>query len=1687
MSTEVRIDAKVFIDPIPTDAKGIVRGAAITVRGTAQCDIFTKDTKNPDSGGSEDGTDAISEVAVQFGSSGTFVKARPTGPVSQKTHQKTWVTWTTDPLTITGVVNDKLEITARISAGVGAKAVQVENTVTVTVDGTPPNLNFTTPVDLTQAVVNGKTTFQLAGTASDDLSPVVAVEWMLGQGQKFTTAIPRAPGDWSSWTAAVQVSPAGNYEVNVRATDGEGNTTPAKKVTLHAVEEFQPQDPSEVFGLAAYLDDLLKFAGRRMVDAQGVSLTPAQFATTLRQRFADLTNPNSREAATAPIRQIRICVEVLRAFLAGTSKSAKPAEEAKYRQAAYTALLTNIGTSFNDLRRARSDEAARLSLAARLGVDRPDRLDDLLLMPENVTEAKLEKLFGLQDTTRDPLVRGPKPLLLTWQLDRLRAQWMDQDNAARIYDDVRVPIIDPDQLVETDFRTRITAADPAFKLWNDRKKEMTDRLKEIDTLRKSQSIPLAGFDAVVNRFVSKVEDLADLLADYQDGKDIAQRITEKHLDLAAFLRLMRSRELAAAGTVLDADWADVYAIAAQVAKIGRYPAWRTEEQAKGLTLGPDYFVLSDPTTPLVDLPEWRATLRARRSWLVTLQTRINQQQDVIQELRDVVDAAEAETLPGLRDLLVVTAGDAAGGLLIDLGGGVAQRTTRLAQVIETLQGALFTVRAGAFTTGHPAAGWKLNRGDPDHPYTEADFDQDWVFWGAHETWQGAMRVFIYPESHLLPTLRPVTEGGHLDPKSRTAAEPTNAYKDLIDKVRGFARITPALIGGVAREYLELVRKEIPNNALPQDLKITERMTDKELADRQVVSINLLKPFADLQQVPSHLKEIFYFVPLLCALQLQRSGEYLAALDWFRTVYAYHLPPGRLTPDKLPPGTKPLPDRRQIYFGLTLDEQTPTVFLRPANWPREGLNPHDIVQGRAKALTSFVVISMVRCFEQFADTEFTRDTDESVARARTLYQTALDLLGLTYPATAPSSKRDPSHPFELDPVVKALRLHAESNLRKLRLGRNIAGLERQLSPELAAGTAIAPRQPTPYRYAALVARARDFTQTAAQMEAAMLTALEKRDAESYNLLKAIQDVELASATVNLHDLQVQEANDGFGLATLQRGRAEMQFNQFDKLINEGTSFWEKLSLGAAAIGVVAAAVATDGATLAAAGVAAKVAAGSGGKEIAGGVGSFFGQIASNERREDEWRFNRNLAQQDEAIGDQQIAIANDQIAVATQEQAIAHIQKDHAAATVQFLAGKFTSAELYEFMSEVLDNVYRFFLQQATALAKLAENQLAFERQEPPQGVIQGDYYAAPDGAADDRRGITGSARLLSDLVALDQHAFLTDQRRQQLKKDLSLARLAPIEFELFRQTGVLVVGTRQSLFDRDFPGHYLRLVKRVRTSVIALISPTDGIHATLSTSGTSRVVIGGDTFRTVVVRRDPETVGLSSPRDATGLFELVPDSQPELLLPFEGTGVDTVWRFELPKAANAFDYSTIADVILTIEYTALNSFDYRGQVIQTLDPVLSLDRPFSFQQQFPDQWYDLHNPEQTPTPMTVRFKTTLGDFLPNLDDLRTQNLVLYLSSGNGKPVEMQGVRLQFRKQGDDAPIGGAADSIDGVISTRRGNGSNWLPITGDNAPIGEWELALPTDETTKKLFRNEEIEDILFVISYSGRTPEWPE
>jgi hypothetical protein len=176
--------------------------------------------------------------------------------------------------------------------------------------------------------------------------------------------------------------------------------------------------------------------------------------------------------------------------------------------------------------------------------------------------------------------------------------------------------------------------------------------------------------------------------------------------------------------------------------------------------------------------------------------------------------------------------------------------------------------------------------------------------------------------------------------------------------------------------------------------------------------------------------------------------------------------------------------------------------------------------------------------------------------------------------------------------------------------------------------------------------------------------------------------------------------------------------------------------------------------------------------------------------------------------------------------------------------------------------------------------------------------------------------------------------------------------------------------------------------------------------------------------------------------------------------------------------------LIKIDYTALNSFDYRQQVIQSLSSTISADQAYSFRGYFEDQWYDLHNPDQSATPMTVTFTTSQEEFPPNSDDIRIQQVLLHFSRADGKTFEIAVSSLRFKEQGAAAAVGGSATSIDGTISTRRGNAGSWTAMVG-KSPFGEWELTLPDSEQMRGYFTDNDVIDILLVVTYFARTVEW--
>ncbi|MDX8126801.1 Ig-like domain-containing protein [Methylomonas sp. OY6] len=1608
----------------------------------------------------------------------------------------------------------------------------IQNVAVRVGDMTAPTLNIDSPYEgETFVLANGSVSIALRGSAADTQTGVARVEWSLDGQSAYTAATPRADGDWSTWSAQVPVTTAGNRTITVRAMDKA--TAVGNVVTLQlgvvVAEPFQPKDPEAVFSQAAYLDDLLEFATHRIKRGDDAPFIDRQLlADTYHQRFTELVTRDNRVVANRVTSQVRLSIEVLRRYLSLNGREIPAPAEAVYRQAAYFAALRHLGVSFDDIRLARvADEPARRALANRLGIElagfRPDRLDQLLLQPTDISEDKLKTLFGLEESTVKPLADSllPEPQLLVWQKEQLRNGWQQQDDAAQSAFGTPLPIIDPDLLGIVDFRTP-SAGQPAYDLWLARANDLTAHVAALDTARKAQASQLAAFDHIVAEVLGPIEALLLLAEQRQLGNAIDLALREKLLTILSFLHLLRIRQLAAAESVLDAEWQDVYAILCQVRKLGLSATWRAEERQKGLILGPDHFELAAPArSAQVVLPKWRASLQARQAWRRTLDARQQQEQTLREAMQAVVEATEAEALPLLRQACIAAIArdrdsQSIAELLtrelgIDCKSSGQQRTTRAQQALETLQETMLALRTGrvkdqapVLGATNPAAGWVLAI-DPAKPYHEADFDEEWRWMGGYATWNAAIRVFAYPESFLLPELRP-------------AAAQSEAYRKLIADLRNFPRLTPTQARKQADLYHQALTAELLADLPPPlrkgTLVITEQLTDSELASRRDTLIrDLFGSISDPALVPNYLREIFYFVPMALALQLQKAGHFLTALDWIETFYTDHLALGQ----------------RKIYRGLLLEETIPTQYQRnPDNWLRVGLNPHEIAAFRASAHTRFTLMTLVRCYLDFADAEFTRDEGESLARARTLYATALELLALPE-MQSPTPANATSHPFPPNPVPQALKMRAELNLLKLRSGRNIAGIERPTAPPVQPSLSLdrLPTtgeqrlfRPTPYRYGVLIERAKNLVSIAQQVEQAFLAAMEKRDAESYSRRKADQDLKLADAGKELHGLRIKEADQGIGLAERQRERSAIQRDTYQDWLDEGLNGWEQTMIGSyVAAGGFGLASAMMDAKLTIAQTAVSAAAGGvtgGGAATAAAAAVIMatqeklfaasGQIAAEtlaqvssakasfERRRQEWQLQRQLADSEIAIGEQQVLLAGTQKDIALKEQLIADTQYKQAQATLDFLATKFTNEELYSWMSGILGGAYSYFLQQATAMAQLAEYQLAFERQETPPAFIKGDYWEVGDDSGQttgnqnnqpDRLGLTGSVRLLQDITRLDEFAFESNRRKLQLAETFSLARLFPAEFQRFRDSGRLPFATPMTLFDQSFPGHYLRLIKRIRISIVALVPPVQGVRATLIASGISRIVTGGDMFQSILVRRDPELIAFTSPSNATGLLDLEPEAG--MLLPFESMGVDTHWELQLPRAANPFDFRSIADVQFTVEYTALQNFTYRKQVIQQLDDSISAERMFSLRDQFVDAWYDLHNPEQTATPMAIVFSLRTDDFPPNLQDVRIRQVLLAFVRKNGQGDEIGNIQLLLTPDGETLAIGGSVDAtVDGTASTRRGNASAWIPLIG-KSPAGQWQLKLPDTPEMRTRFKNEEFDDLLLILTYEGSTPLWPQ
>lgn len=743
------------------------------------------------------------------------------------------------------------------------------------------------------------------------------------------------------------------------------------------------------------------------------------------------------------------------------------------------------------------------------------------------------------------------------------------------------------------------------------------------------------------------------------------------------------------------------------------------------------------------------------------------------------------------------------------------------------------------------------------------------------------------------------------------------------------------------------------------------------------------------------------------------------------------------------------DRRIEDVLKKVNQRLPAYELQVQAWRDNPFDPHIVASMRWVAYQKCVVMAYLDNLIAWGDRLFREDRRESINEATQLYVLAADILG-SRPRRVPALGRtDRSYEdleADLDKFGNAL-VEVENTLPQITIGtpselgseplprletfyfgipanekllkywndvwqrlwnirhcRNIEGAERPLAlwdppidPGLlvkAAAAGVDPSSvlqdqgaPLPhYRFEAVLRRARDMAAEVRALGAALLAALEKRDAEALALMRAQHEASLLDAAVAVRTKQEDEANEQLkalrqARRLVERRRDYYRSRQYMSASEKAAASLEAASIseqdGALMADILASQLSlipefTVGASGAGGSPHAVIAVGGkllgkaaelvakaryGTASYLSKVGALAATLGGYERRADEWKFQGDQAEQEVNQVDRQIAAADIRHAIAKLEKANQELQVRLAGEVEEHLRQKFTNKELYDWMVSQLATIYFQSYQLAFDLAKRAEHCFRYELGVKDTTFIQFGYWDSL------KKGLLSGERLTHDLQRIEA-AYLEQNRRHfELTKNVSLALVAPLDLALLRETGECFVDLPEVLFDLDHPGHYLRRIKSVSMSIPAVTGPYGGVHCTLTLLEnrvrTSNLV--GDGYpRKPRGTPDPrfedniagvQSIATSHGREDSGLFQL--DFRDERYLPFEGAGADSRWRIALPRDTNDFNPRSIADVILHIRYTALDGGDLlRSEANKAVVEVLPRKgiRVFSARSDFPDAW-----------------------------------------------------------------------------------------------------------------------------------------
>jgi receptor-binding and translocation channel-forming TcA subunit of Tc toxin len=423
-------------------------------------------------------------------------------------------------------------------------------------------------------------------------------------------------------------------------------------------------------------------------------------------------------------------------------------------------------------------------------------------------------------------------------------------------------------------------------------------------------------------------------------------------------------------------------------------------------------------------------------------------------------------------------------------------------------------------------------------------------------------------------------------------------------------------------------------------------------------------------------------------------------------------------------------------------------------------------------------------------------------------------------------------------------------------------------------------------------------------------------------------------------------------------------------------------------------------------------------------------------------NRQANELDQAAvqAQSEVAAADARLNAANAGVTVARLRAQGAQQMLDAFSNQFFTPDVWYAMATSMYRLYRRYLDMALRVARLMQQAYNFENDQSLH-IVKADY------ATDEVKGLLAAEALLADINTFTFDLITnTTGKSQPIRQTISLAERYPFLFEnQLRTTGVMEFETRMDDFDSYYPGTYAGRIEAVEVEVEGIV-PVAGISGTLTNSGISTyrrpsLFPPGSAKKFRVQSRETLVLSDFNPRQDA----IVATSDQRQLKVFEGAGVASSWRLELPRGVNDIDYTSLTDVRLTFTYKARFDPVLKDTVLAelaALPGVNNRQRSLPLRWLYPDAFFRFQKTG------TLDFTLRAADFRRNETDPNLTGLALLLVTDGSVPSA--GITLSLETPAHPAGAKAVTDA-QGSIEAAPANPWNAL---ANGATRGNYVLAV---------------------------------